>query len=507
LQKNIEMAKQQNRPQQNVNMISDMGKVPPQALDLEMAVLGAMMLESDSAILGLDILKPECFYSDQNRKIFEAVQDLSRNHKTIDILTVKDELEKAGVLEEIGGAYYLTELTSKVTSGAHLEYHARIVFQKYVQRELIKVSSELQKRIFEQSEDVDDTLEYGQNQLFTLSEGAMKREARSIQQVMNDAIKQIEEAGKKPTGVSGVPSGFTSLDKITSGWQNSDLVIIAARPSMGKTAFILSMCRNMAVEFNIPVAIFSLEMSSVQLAKRLLVAEAELPSEKIRSGRLEQFEWDHLLRKTSRLVQSPLFVDETPALSVFELRAKSRRLVSQHGVSLIVVDYLQLMTSPGDGKGNREQEVSNISRSLKALAKELNVPIIALSQLNRAAELRSGDKKPMLADLRESGAIEQDADIVIFIHRPERFGFFEKEGVSMKGVANIIIAKHRNGAVTDIDLKFVESFAKFTDFNDPSEFIRDDGGNVILKSKMNDLPSDPLSHSLIDDETKQNPPF
>jgi len=497
------MAGQKPKTQKTSPIITEAGKVPPQALDLEQAVIGAMMLEQDSAILGLDILKSECFYNDQNKKIFEAIQELSRNNKTIDILTVKDELFKEGLLEEVGGAYYLTELTSKVTSGAHVEYHARIVYQKYVQRELIKVSSEVQKRVYEQSEDVDDTLEYGQNQLFTLSEGAMKREARSIQLVLNDAIEQIQDAAKKPQGISGVPSGFTSLDKITSGWQNSDLVIIAARPSMGKTAFILSMCRNIAVEFNMPVAIFSLEMSSVQLAKRLLVAESELPSEKIRSGRLEQYEWDHLMRKTNRLVTSPMFVDETPALSVFELRAKARRLVSHNDVKLIVIDYLQLMTGHGDNKGgNREQEVSSISRSLKALAKELNVPIIALSQLNRAAELRSGDKKPMLADLRESGAIEQDADIVIFIHRPEKFGFNEREGVSLKGVANIIIAKHRNGAVTDIDLKFIENYAKFTDFNDPTDFIKEEDGSVTLKSKLNENNSDTSAHSLIDDETK-----
>lgn len=495
------MAKQIQKSQSTTNTITEAGKIPPQSIELEQAVLGAMMLESDSAILGLDILKPECFWNDENRKIFEAIQELSRHNKTIDILTVKDELLKRGQIDDKLTPYYLTDLTSKVTSGAHLEYHARIVYQKYVQRELLSVSTEVQKRVYEQSEDVDDTLEYGQNQLFTLSEGAMKREARVIQLVMDDAIKQIQEAGNKPDGVSGVPSGFTSLDKITSGWQNSDLIIIAARPSMGKTAFMLSMCRNMAVEFKIPVAVFSLEMSSVQLAKRLLVAESELESEKVRSGRLADYEWKQLMHKTNKLITSPLYVDETPALSIFELRAKSRRLVSQYGVKLIAVDYLQLMTGSSDVKSNREQEVSNISRSLKALAKELNIPIIALSQLNRAAELRSGDKKPMLADLRESGAIEQDADIVIFIHRPERFGFTERDGVSLKGVANIIIAKHRNGAVTDIDLKFIEKFAKFTDWNDP-EFSQEDTGNIVLKSKMNELPSDSSTQSLIDDQTK-----
>ncbi|PKP19985.1 MAG: replicative DNA helicase [Bacteroidetes bacterium HGW-Bacteroidetes-21] len=492
------------------SIVKEIGKVPPQAIDLEQAVLGAMMLESESAILGLDILKPECFYHENNRKIFEVIQELSGEHKSIDILTVKDVLSKKGILTEIGGAYYLTELTSRVTSGAHLEFHARIVYQKFIQRELIKVSSEMQRRSFEQSEDVDDILEYGQNELFNLSEGSMKREAQVFKVIMDEAIKQIEEAGKKDDGLSGIPSGFTSLDAVTSGWQNSDLVIIAARPSMGKTAFVLSMCRNMAVEFKIPVALFSLEMASVQLAKRLLVAEAELSAEKVRSGRLEEYEWKQLMHKTSKLMASPLFIDETPALSIFELRAKCRRLVSQNGVKLIVIDYLQLMTGAPENKGNREQEVSTISRSLKALAKELNIPIIALSQLNRSLETRSGDKRPMLSDLRESGAIEQDADIVIFIHRPEKFGFVEREGTSLKGVAQIILAKHRNGAVCDVDLKFIEKFAKFTDWNDPLETLGDNGanGSVVLKSKINENAKDThIPHNQNFDNESSAAPF
>jgi len=504
------MAKKTNKPQSIENVISEYGKIPPQAIDLEEAVLGAMMLESDCTMTGLDILKADCFYNESNKKIFLAIAEISNNNEKVDILTVKDTLVKNQQLDEIGGPYYLSQLTTKVASGAHIEYHARIVYQKYIQREMIRVSSEIQRRAYEQGEDVDDLLEFSQNEFFVLSEGSMRREAQLLRIVIDETIEQIQAAGAKDDSLSGVPSGFTSLDRITSGWQPSDLVIIAARPSMGKTAFVLSMARNMAVEHNVGVAIFSLEMASVQLAKRLLVSETELASEKIRNGRLAEYEWEQLHSKSSRLIKAPIYIDETPAISISELRAKSRRLVAQNNVKLIVVDYLQLMSGPTDSKGSREQEVSTISRSLKAMAKDLNVPVIALSQLNRSVESRAGDKRPQLSDLRESGAIEQDADIVIFIHRPERYGIEEKDGVNLKGLAQIIIAKHRNGAVTDVDLRFIEKFAKFTDWDDPLDLIADSNGgsSVVFKSKMNNsLSDDNITSNINFDKENQDPPF
>jgi len=326
-------------------------------------------------------------------------------------------------LDDVGGHFYITTLTSKVASAAHIEYHARIIAQKYIQRELIRVSSEIQTKAYDDSMDVNDLIDFSESELFKVAEGNIKKETTKINVLIQEAISQIEEASKREDGLSGVPSGYTKLDRVTSGWQKSDLVIIAARPSMGKTAFVLSMAKNIAVDHNRSVALFSLEMSSVQLVNRLIVSETELPSDKIRNGRLEPFEWEQLEYRIKKLVEAPIYIDDTPAISVFELRAKCRRLMSQQKIDIIIIDYLQLMTGgSGDGKGNREQEVSLISRSLKSIAKELNVPIIALSQLNRSVELRSGTKRPQLSDLRESGAIEQDADMVLFIHRPEKYG-------------------------------------------------------------------------------------
>ncbi len=443
------------------------GKLPPQAVELEETVLGAIMLERDAFDNVVEILKPESFYKETNQKIYKAIIDLSTKEEVIDILTVSEELRKKGQLEDVGGPFYITQLTRRVTSGAHAEFHARIVAQKFIQRELIRVSSEIQVRAFDQSIDVLDLLEFSEMELFQVAEGNIKKQTQKIGPLINEAIKQIQAAGKQEDGLSGVPSGFTSLDRITSGWQKSDLIIIAARPSMGKTAFVLSIARNVAVDHNRGVAVFSLEMSSIQLVNRLISAESELPSQKIRNGRLEPYEWVQLDDKIKSLTKAPLFIDDTPAISIFELRAKCRRLLKQHdNLQLIIIDYLQLMTAGGDLKGNREQEVSIISRSLKALAKELDVPIIALSQLNRSVETRGGTKRPQLSDLRESGAIEQDADLVCMIHRPEYYGFeTDENGQSVKGIAEIIIAKHRNGAVGDVQLKFQKEIAKFTDLD------------------------------------------
>ncbi|HBS88571.1 MAG: replicative DNA helicase [Bacteroidetes bacterium GWF2_38_335] len=459
------------------------GKVPPQALDLEEAVLGALMLEKNTVVTVLDVLKPDSFYKEAHQKIFSAIVSISTRTEPIDILTVTEELRKNGLLDEVGGPFYITQLTNRVASAAHVEFHARIIAQKYIQRELIRISTEIQGRAFDDSIDVFDLLNFSEDQLFKVAEGNIKKETTKIDILIKEAIQMIEEASKREDGLSGVPSGFTGIDRITSGWQKSDLVIIAARPSMGKTAFVLSLARNMAVDHNRPVAIFSLEMASVQLVNRLIIAETGLNSEKVKNGRLERFEWEQLEIKIKNLTDKPIYIDDTPAITIFELRAKCRRLKMQYNVEVIIIDYLQLMSAGGDNKGNREQEVSMISRSLKAIAKELGVCIIALSQLNRSVETRGGNKKPQLSDLRESGAIEQDADMVLFIHRPEYYGLTSDEaGNSLIGIAEIIIAKHRNGATGDVQLKFIKEQAKFVEL-DPDFSIPE--GFSSYSSKMN----------------------
>ena len=460
--------------------------MPPQAIELEEAVLGALMLEKDAVLSVIDILEPRSFYKDVHQKVYQAILNLSQKHEAIDILTVSEELKRIGDLDEVGGPYYISQLTGKVASAAHVDYHARIIQQKFIQRELIRISSDIQQKAFDDSIDVLDLLDYSENELFSIAEGNIKKDTEKIHGLIQEALENIQAASQREDGLSGVPSGFTNIDRITSGWQPSDLVIIAARPSMGKTAFVLSMARNIAVEHNRPVGFFSLEMSSLQLVNRLIVSETELASEKIKNGRLANYEWQQLEYKIKKLVDAPFFIDDTPAISVFEFRAKCRRLKAQHNIELIIIDYLQLMTSGVDNKGSREQEVSNISRSLKAIAKEINVPIIALSQLNRSVEMRSGDKRPHLSDLRESGAIEQDADLVLFIHRPERYGITEDEnGTSLVGIADIIIAKHRNGSVGDVRLKFVNEFAKFMDLDYPVGEEYENMEAVTYGSKMN----------------------
>jgi len=490
------MTEKKYKTQNKVLTDSSLGKIPPQALELEEAILGAIMIDKDAANDAFNVLKPEYFYSEINRIVFEAISSLYKEMKPIDILTVRDELVKVKKLSEIGGALYLTKLTGRVASAAHAEFHARIIAQKFIQRELIRIATEIERKAFDDEEDVDDLLDYSQNQIFGLSDGTIKRETRQIDEVLREAIDRLKEASQREDGLSGVPSGFTSIDRITSGWQPSDLVIIAARPSMGKTAFVLSMARNIAVEHKQAVGFFSLEMSSVQLVNRLIVAETEIDSTSIRNGKLQPHEWTILDKKIKTLENCQIFIDDTPAISIFELRSKARRLVAQHNVKLIIIDYLQLMSSPSDNKGTREQEVSTISRSLKALAKDLNVPIIALSQLNRSVETRSGTKRPQLSDLRESGAIEQDSDIVIFIHRPEKAGIdFDDDNVSTHGLAQIIIAKHRNGAVCDVKLKFTDTTAKFTDWDNFGSLSDLDiqSQSVVMPSKMNTKPNSDIS--------------
>lgn len=482
--------------------VPDSGRIPPQALDLEQAVLGAIMLEQNALTAVIDILHPTVFYKDAHQKIFEAIQRLFSRSEPVDILTVTNELKSSNELEVVGGAYYITQLTNRVASSANIEFHSRIIIQKFIQRELIRISSDIIKDAYEDSTDVFDLLDKAEQNLFSVSETNLRRSFDDMRSLVHEAVKQIETARSHEGNISGVPSGFTNLDRVTSGWQKSDLVILAARPGMGKTAFVLSMARNMVVDFQKPIAMFSLEMSSIQLVTRLISSESQIPADKLKKGALENHEWEKLNAKISALTEASLFIDDTPALSIFELRAKCRRLKAQHDIQLAIIDYLQLMTSHTENtKGNREQEISNISRSLKSLAKELNIPIIALSQLSRAVETRGGSKRPLLSDLRESGAIEQDADMVLFIYRPEYYKIeVDEEGNPTTGMAELIIAKHRNGALKDIKLRFVDRYAKFSDLEDNSfsddmpqsnEFDNNNGPPTFtVQSKMNDMPID-----------------
>ncbi len=449
-------------------MIDPGGTVPPQAVELEEAVLGALMLERDSIITVQEFLQADSFYKPEHRTIYAAINELSAELKPIDLYTVTERLKVQKKLAEVGGAAYLAQLTQKVGSAANVEFHAKIIAQKYVQRELIRSATEIQRRSYDESTDVTELIGFAEGEIFKVAEGHVKRSVQSSKDILARALAQIEEASKNTSAFNGVPSGFTAIDKVTLGWQLSDLVIIAARPSMGKTAFVLSMARNIAVDHERGVGFFSLEMSSVQLMMRLIIAETGLSGSDVKSGRLTPEQWRHLEAATKPLGNAPLYIDDTPALSVFEFRSKARRLKMHNNIEIIIIDYLQLMTGgASSNNGNREQEVAFISRTLKAIAKELNVPILALSQLNRSTELRGGSKRPQLSDLRESGAIEQDADIVAFIHRPEYYGINTTEdGQPTAGMAEIILAKHRNGAVCDVNLRFLKDQARFADVDD-----------------------------------------
>ncbi|CAM4161153.1 replicative DNA helicase [Zobellia nedashkovskayae] len=464
------------------------GKIPPQSVDLEEVVLGAMMIDKKGVDEVIDILHPDVFYKDAHRHIYEAIFKLFESSEPVDLLTVSSQLKRDGRLDTIGGDFYLIKLTQKVASSAHIEFHARIILQKYIQRSLIKISNEIIEEAYDESTDVFDLLDSAESKLYDVTQGNLKRSAETAMDLVIQAKKKIEEISNKE-GMSGIATGFDKLDKLTSGWQPSDLIIVAARPGMGKTALTLSMARNIAVDGGQGVAFFSCEMSSVQLITRLISSETGLSSEKLRTGKLEKHEWEQLNVKVKALEKAPLFIDDTPSLSIFDLRAKARRLASQHNIKIIIIDYLQLMTAGGTGKGgNREQEISTISRNLKALAKELNIPVIALSQLSRAVETRGGSKRPLLSDLRESGAIEQDADIVSFIFRPEYYKIDEwddEERSPTQGQAEFIVAKHRNGGLESIRLKFIGNLGKFDnldDFDSPFEF----------QSKMNENEDNPF---------------
>ena len=486
---------------------NELGKLPPQALELEASVIGALMIEKDAFSSITDLLRPESFYSDQHRHIFEAVQALSAKDAPIDVLSVAEQLKLAGKLELAGGVLYLSDLTRRVASAAHVRYHAQIIAQKATARDLITAACQIEEKGYDETQDVDELVEEATAKIFEISQRAQKRDVTHIYPVITEAFERMHKASENEGNISGIPSGFTELDKITSGWQKSDLVIIAARPAMGKTAFVLSMAKNIAVDFNIPVAIFSLEMSNVQLVNRLIMNVCEIEGNKIRNGRLTKAEWDKLEHSIGVLETAPIYVDDTPGLSVFELQSKARKLVKEHKIQMIIIDYLQLMNANGMNFGSREQEVSIISRNLKGLAKELDIPVIALSQLSRAVEKRDSSnsnvdgKKPLLSDLRESGAIEQDADMVCFIHRPEYYKLYDDgNGKDLRGLGQIIVAKHRNGATDEIWLRFIGKYTRFQNENDAfDDSLYADVNYNTQRSKMNMLPSEAEGATLDDD--------
>jgi replicative DNA helicase len=436
------------------------GRVPPQAVELESAVLGAMLLEKEAIAKAIEILDHTAFYRPAHQLMFQAMEHLFERGEPVDVLTLIEELRRRGDLERSGGEYAVTELTTKVTTGANVEYHAHIVLERALMRQLISSSSEVISRAYSETEDALDLLDEAEQRIFKISEQRMRKSFVSMNTAVHSTMELLESIHGKHSGITGVPSGFTELDNYTGGFQKSDLVIVAGRPSQGKTALVLSVARNASVLHNIPVGFFSLEMSTQQLVMRLICAEARVDAHSVRTGRLPEDEWRKLSTSVGRLYKAKIFIDDTPALGVLELRAKARRLKAEHNVGLIVLDYLQLMQGPRNIQ-SREQEISTISRSLKALSKELEVPVIALSQLNRAVEARS-DKRPVLADLRESGAIEQDADVVIFVHRPEMFGIEkDEEGEPTDGIAELILGKQRNGPTGKVKLAFVKQYARF----------------------------------------------
>lgn len=483
------------------------GKVPPQAKDLEEAVLGAIMLEKNAFDVIIEILKPECFYVEANQRIFRAMQGLQQKNSPIDLLTVVEELKFREEIDLIGGPFYITKLTNAVVSSANIETHARIVLQKFIQRELIRISGEIIGDAYEDSTDVFDLLDEAETKLFEITNNHLRKDYASIDTVLVKTIQRIEDLRTRQDEITGVPTGFSSIDHITYGWQPSDLIVLAARPSVGKTAFALNLARNAALHPTKPtvVGFFSLEMSAGQLVQRILSAESEIWLEKIARGRLEEHEMKQLYKKgIERLASAPIHIDDSAALNIFELRAKCRRLKNKHNVGLIIIDYLQLMSGAGENRNsNREQEISRISRDLKGLAKELNIPIIALSQLSREVEKRKeGNKMPQLSDLRESGAIEQDADMVMFLYRPEYYDITSNElGESNKGETHVRIAKHRNGQLDTIKLKALLHIQKFVeddgdDFSNnlpqggswkPVKDIDGDGAKLYIQkgSKMN----------------------
>ena len=470
--------------------------VQPQALDIERAVLGALLIDKDAYAVVCEMLFPESFYEPRNQMIYAAIRDLSMDEKPVDVLTVTEQLARSGKLVEAGGPAYIAEISSRVATSAHIEYHARIVAQKFLARQLIQFAGDVETKAFDETIDVDELMQHAEGALFELSQKNMKKDYTQIDPVIKNALDVLNKAAANTSGLTGVPTGYHKLDEITSGWQASDLVIIAGRPAMGKTSFALSMAKNIAADYQLPMAFFSLEMSNVQLVNRLISNCCEIQGSKILNGQLQRDEWDRLDNRINSLMGAPLYIDDTPGLSVFELRTKARRLVREHGVKIIMIDYLQLMNANGMRFSSRQEEVSTISRSLKGLAKELDIPILALSQLNRGVESREGleGKRPQLSDLRESGAIEQDADMVLFVHRPEYYHIYQDDhGRDLHGMAQIIIAKHRKGATGDVLLTFR---GEFTRFEDPDDNLLGNAappmGGEILGSKVNGTALPPM---------------
>ena len=465
------------------------GHLQPQALDMERVVLGALMVDKDAFSIVSELLHPDTFYEPRHQKIYQAIQTLNMNENPVDIITVTEELRREGTLESIGGPAYIVELSSNVASSANIEYHARILSQTFLARQLISFASTIETKAFDETVDVNDLMQEAEGNLFELSQRNMKKDYVQIDSVVSKAMEILQKASANAGGMTGVPTGYTKLDEKTSGWQASDLVIIAGRPAMGKTAFALSLAKNIAVDARIPTAFFSLEMSNVQLVNRLISNVCEIPGNKMLNGQLSPDEWSKLDKNMGTLNGAPLYIDDTPGLSIFELRTKARRLVKEKDVKIIMIDYLQLMNANGMKFGSRQEEVSKISGSLKGLAKELDIPILALSQLNRTVENREGleGKRPQLSDLRESGSIEQDADMVLFVHRPEYYHIFEDEkGNNLRGMAQIIIAKHRKGATGDVLLDFKGEFTRFQNPGSSSVKHNDAPDGMVYNSKLND---------------------
>lgn len=458
----------------------------PQAVDIEKMVLGALMVDKDAFSIVSEILHPETFYEPRSQKIYKAIQTLSLNEDPVDIMTVVEELKREGTLDDIGGAGYILELSERVASSAHIEYHAKILAQKYLARQLISFASVIETKAFDETVDVDELMQEAEGSLFELSQKNMRQDYTQIDPVVKQAVEILQKAAANKGGLTGIPTGYAKLDDYTSGWQRSDLVIIAGRPAMGKTSFALSLAKNIAVDYDTPIAFFSLEMNNVQLVNRLISNVCEIEGKKILNGQLDDEEWKRLDKNVRKLQAAPIYIDDTPGMSIFELRTKARRLVREKGVQVIMIDYLQLMNANGARFGSRQEEVSTISRSLKGLAKELDIPVLALSQLNRTVEGREGidGKRPQLSDLRESGAIEQDADMVLFVHRPEYYRIFtDEKGNDLHGKAQIIIAKHRKGGTGDVLLNFR---GEFTRFENPTDSDKSSiGGGEIIGSKIN----------------------
>ena len=433
---------------------------PPAALDVERLVLGAMLIETEAVPKAVEILKPEYFYDKKHAHIFNSILSLYEASEPVDTVTLYEELKKDGKIDEVGGAAYLSKLSEDISSAANIDYHARVILEKWILRKLISTAFEIASDAYQGQDDVFDLLDQAESKIFSISEESTKETFKSMEKAVREALELIEAIHNKNISTFSVPTSFYELDDMLGGFQKSDLIIIAARPSMGKTALALSIARNAAIEHKVPIALFSLEMSTIQLATRLISAEARINAHSVRTGKFRAEEGAKISRTVHKLSKAPIYIDDTPALNVLELRAKARRLKTEKHIGMVVIDYLQLMSSSFRAE-SREREISIISRSLKALAKELNIPVVALSQLNRAVE-QSSDKRPMLSHLRESGSIEQDADVVLFLYRPEVYGITQYEnGDSTENLAEVIIGKQRNGPIGDVRLQFIKEYARF----------------------------------------------